>query len=59
MTDCDELVEQLHAQADTQIRLAMIAQTPVVAEMHLDLAEWNEAQANAAEELCDEGMSRN
>ena len=52
MTDCDDLAYHLHAQTRVQIRLAMLAEAVSVAAMHLDLAQFSEERARAAEELC-------
>lgn len=54
MIDCDELLDQLHAQTRTQVHLALLAHATPVAEMHLDLALYSGEQARAAEKVCDE-----
>lgn len=54
MTECDQLIDQFHAEAGDHVQLAMIARTPSVAEMHIDLALFNEEQARIAEELCED-----
>jgi hypothetical protein len=54
MTDCDDLIDQLHAQARDQAHLAVIAKAASVAEMHIDLALLSEEQARVAEELCED-----
>lgn len=54
MIDCDELIETLDAQARDHVQLALLAEAPPVAEMHLDLAFFSEAQVRVAEELCDD-----
>lgn len=54
MIDCDELIETLDAQARDHVLLALIAEAPPVAEMHLDVALFSEAQARVAEQLCDD-----
>ena len=54
MIDCDELIETLSAQARDHVHLALIAEAPPVAEMHLDLALFSEAQARVAEDFCED-----
>lgn len=55
MSECDELIEHLHAQACDHAHLAVIARAAPVAEMHIDLAIFSEEQARAAEQLCEDG----
>ncbi|WP_375383555.1 hypothetical protein [uncultured Sphingomonas sp.] len=55
MTNCDDLIDRFHAQAQAHVALAVIAETAPVAEMHIDLAEFSEERARAFEELCDDG----
>lgn len=54
MTDCDELINELHAQSRDHAHLAVIADAVPVAEMHIDLALFSEEQARVAEELCED-----
>ncbi len=51
-TDCEELINFLHAEARDQVGLALLAKADEVAGMHLDLAEFSERQAQVAEEIC-------
>ncbi|WP_375382538.1 hypothetical protein [uncultured Sphingomonas sp.] len=55
MTDCDDLIERFHVQAQTHVALAVIAETTPVVEMHIDLALFSEERARAFKELCDDG----
>ncbi|WP_267381092.1 MULTISPECIES: hypothetical protein [unclassified Sphingomonas] len=54
MTNCDELIDDLHASVRTHVHLAAIAEAAPVAEMHIDLALFNEMQARVAEEICED-----
>ena len=54
MTECEELVDHLHAKARDQVHLALLAKAVPVAAMHLELAEFREQQAHFAEELCED-----
>lgn len=51
-TDCEELIDSLHAHARDQVGLALLARADEIVGMHLDLAAFNEQQAQIAEELC-------
>lgn len=51
-TDCEELIDSLHAYARDQVGLALLARADEIVGMHLDLAAFNEHQAQIAEELC-------
>lgn len=51
-TDCEEQIDSLHAYARDQVRLALLARADEIVGMHLDLAAFNEHQAQIAEELC-------
>ncbi len=51
MTDCDDLIDRFHAQAEAHVALAEAAP---VAEMHIDLALFSEERARAFEGLCDD-----
>ncbi|MGI4732050.1 MAG: hypothetical protein ACRYFW_09905 [Janthinobacterium lividum] len=55
MTDCDDIIDRFHAQARIHVRLAVLAETPPVAAMHIDLAAFSNERAQAFEELCEEG----
>lgn len=55
MIDCDDLIDQLHAEAKSHVHLATIAEAVPVAAMHMDLALFSERQAQVAEQLCDDG----
>ncbi len=54
MTECAELIDNLHAQARDHVHLALLAEACPVAEMHLVLALFSEKQARVAEELCED-----
>lgn len=54
MSECDELIEHLHARARDHAHLAVIAVATPVAEMHIDLAIFSEEQARTAERLCED-----
>lgn len=54
MTDCTDLIDDLHAQARKYVRLATMADACPVAEMHIDLALFSERQARVAEDLCED-----
>lgn len=51
-TDCNDLIDSLHAEARDQVALALLAKAEVVVGMHLDLAEFSEQQARVADEIC-------
>jgi len=51
-TDCEELIDSLHANARDQVGLALLAKADAIVGMHLDLAAFNEHQARIAEEIC-------
>lgn len=54
MIDCEDIIERLHAEARTQVHLAVLAEAVPVAAMHLELAELNQQQARVAEEVCED-----
>ena len=51
MVDSDDLIDRLHADARTQLQLALLAETAPVAAMHLELAKLNEERAHAVAEI--------
>jgi len=51
-TDCEELIDSFHSDARDQVGLALLAKADEIVGMHLDLAAFNEHQAQIAEELC-------
>lgn len=51
-TDCEELIDTLHAGARDHVTLALLANVDEIVGMHLDLAAFNEEQARTAEEIC-------
>jgi hypothetical protein len=53
MIDCDDLINDLHRLTREQVKLAIIANAPSVAAMHIDLALFGAEQAKFAEQLCD------
>ena len=55
MIDCDDLLDDLHQQTRKQVELAVIAQAPPVAAMHIDLALFSVEQTRLVEQLCDDG----
>ena len=52
MTDCDDILDDLKKQTRDHVHLALIAEVPSVAEMHLDLARFSAEQTRIAEEVC-------
>ena len=58
MTDCDDLIHDLHAKARNHVHLAVLAETAPVAEMHIDLAVFSEERAHVAEELCEDWLGQ-
>ena len=52
MIDCDDIIGQLYQHAREQVELAVIAERPEIAAMHIDLALFNTEQLHIAEELC-------
>lgn len=55
MADNETLIERLDADAKTQVRLAMIAESEPVAAMHLDLALFSKEQARVLENIDEDG----
>ena len=55
MTDCDDLIDGSRRLTREQVDLAIIAEAPPVAAMHIDLAVFGVEQARVAEQLCDDG----
>ena len=54
MTECDHLIDDLHRLTREQVGLALLAEAPPVAAMHIDLALFGVEQARFAERLCDD-----
>lgn len=54
MIDCDDMLSGLHHQTCDHIALALAAETPPVAAMHIDLALFSAEQRRVAEEICEE-----
>ena len=54
MTDCDDLIDDFDRLTREQIGLALAAEAPPVAAMHIDLALFGAEQARYAETVCDD-----
>jgi hypothetical protein len=57
MIDLEDRVDELHRLSGEQIDLAMIAEAPSVAAMHIDLALFRVEQAQVMERLCRVGSA--
>lgn len=54
MIDCDDLIDNLQRLTREQVELALVAEAPPVAAMHIDLAVFGVEQSRFAERLCDD-----
>ncbi len=54
MENCRDMIEYFRTQSRVQVHLAVLSEASAVAAMHIDLAQFREEQARAAEKFCPE-----